>query len=274
MDIQKIANNLVLSTNEIWISKTTRQIAFPEDGHWECNEVEAESFWFEHRNNCLVTVMRNFTPQGAIFDIGAGNGYVSRALAYNGFETVVVEPGVVGASNAKKQGLTVICSSLEDASFLPNSLPAIGLFDVLEHIEDDISFLSQIKSILQADGRLYLTVPAYNWLWSAEDKITGHYRRYRLQKLAKMLVKLGYKIDYATYFFSFLPLPIFFLRTIPSLLGWRQEGSLETTRNEHNAGSGFFRNLLNKYLSIELSIIRAKRLIPIGGSCLIVASKK
>jgi 2-polyprenyl-3-methyl-5-hydroxy-6-metoxy-1,4-benzoquinol methylase len=272
MDIEKIANNLTLSGNEIWISKTARQIAFPEDGHWECSQVEADSFWFEHRNNCLLTLIRNFSPEGAIFDIGAGNGYVSKALASNGFEMVVVEPGIEGASNAKKQGLTVICSSLEDAGFFPNSLPAIGLFDVLEHIEDDINFLKQIKNVLQFNGRLYLTVPAYNWLWSVEDEITGHYRRYNLQKLTRMFIELGYKVDYASYFFSFLPLPIFLLRTIPSKLGWRQEGSLETTRSEHDAGSGLFRKILNNYLAIELSAIKTKRVIPFGGSCLITAS--
>jgi len=273
MNIEQLAKNLTLSSNDIWVANNQRAIAFPEDGHSECEQVEEKSFWFYHRNNCLIDTMKNFSPQGTIFDIGAGNGYVSKALSQAGFNSVAVEPGMIGAQNAKNKGLTVICSSLEDAGFFANSLSAIGLFDVLEHIEAEKDFLLQIKSILKIGGKLYLTVPAYQFLWSTEDEITGHFRRYTLNKLTKKLVNLGYKINYSSYFFSFLPLPIFLLRTIPSKLGWRQEGSLETTRKEHNVQPGLFNHLLNQYLELELSFIKSKRQIPFGGSCLVVAEK-
>ncbi|KAF0249563.1 MAG: Methyltransferase type 11 [bacterium] len=122
MNIELLTKNLVLSPDEIWVSQKNSKVAFPENGHQECNHVEAESFWFKHRNNSLVAVMKNFPPKETIFDIGAGNGYVALALKENGFDTVVVEPGIVGARNAKSKGLTVICSTLEDAGFFPNSL--------------------------------------------------------------------------------------------------------------------------------------------------------
>lgn len=273
MNIQELTKNLVLSPNEIWVSQKSSKVAFPEDGHKECSYVEAESFWFKHRNNCLIAAIKNFPPLGAIFDIGAGNGYVSLALKENGFDTVVVEPGLVGAHNAKSKGLTVICSTLEDAGFFPNSMNAIGLFDVLEHIEMERDFLIQLKDLLKAEGKLYLTVPAYNFLWSVEDEITGHYRRYRLGELVKTLESVGYKIEYSSYFFSFLPLPIFLLRTIPSKLGWRQEGSLETTQKEHKPKLGIAGQILEKYLSLEIALIERQKYIPIGGSCLVIAKK-
>lgn len=273
INIQELAKNLVLSSEEIWVSTKTSKVAFPEDGHKECDFVEADSFWFNHRNSSLITAMRNFPPSGVVFDIGAGNGYVTQALKESGFDSVALEPGKTGAQNAKNKGLTVICSTLEDAGFFPNSMDAIGLFDVLEHIEADTEFLSQLKSLLKEEGRLYLTVPAYNILWSVEDEITGHFRRYSLSALVKQLKSVGYKIDYATYFFSFLPLPIFLLRTIPSKLGWRQEGSLETTEREHKPSLGLAKSLLEKYLSLELRFIKYQKYIPFGGSCLVVAKK-
>jgi SAM-dependent methyltransferase len=274
MDIQKLANNLVLSSDEIWVSPKISKVAFPDDGHQECNFVEAESFWFKHRNDSLISVMEKFPPDGAIFDIGAGNGYVAQALKIKGFDAVAVEPGLTGARNAKSKGLTVICSTLEDAGFFSNSMDAIGLFDVLEHIEDDLQFLSKLKELLKKNGRLYITVPAYKFLWSTEDEITGHFRRYTLNNLKKGLSFLGYKVEYSTYFFSFLPLPIFLLRTIPSKLGWRQEGNLETTEREHKVNQGLGRSLLEIYLSLELKLIGKQKFIPFGGSCLVVAKKQ
>lgn len=273
MNIEKLTKNLTLSTDEIWVSQKTSKVDFPEDGHEDCYQVESESFWFEHRNNSLVTAIKNFPPSGEIFDIGAGNGYVAQALEKNGFSTVALEPGIVGARNAKNKGLTVICSTLEDANFFPNSISAVGLFDVLEHIKDDTKFLAQLKDLLKPEGKLYLTVPAYNILWSVEDEITGHYRRYNLRNLVVQLKAIGYKIEYSTYFFSFLPIPIFLLRTIPSKLGWRQEGNLETTEKEHKPNLGVIRSLLDSYLSLELKLINGQKYIPIGGSCLVIAKK-
>jgi SAM-dependent methyltransferase len=109
----------------------------------------------------------------------------------------------------------IICSTLEDAGFKTNSLPAAGLFDVVEHISNDLCFLKTINFYMRPGGFLFITVPAYNILWSKEDVDAGHFRRYTLYELKKTLNKAGFKIEYATYIFSFLILPIFLFRTIP-----------------------------------------------------------
>jgi len=119
--------------------------------------------------------MDRFPPAGAIFDVGAGNGYVSSAIKNAGLPTVVIEPGLQGSMNAHRKGLNpVICSTLEDAGFKPHLIPAVGLFDILEHVEDNIGFLTTIKTLLIPNGRLYITVPAYNFLRSVEDDYAGH----------------------------------------------------------------------------------------------------
>ena len=126
------------------------------------------------------------------FDIGGGNGYVSKGLEDQGVSTVLVEPGIQGCLNAKAKGLsTVVCSTLENAGFQNNTLPAAGLFDVVEHIENDVAFLSSVNQYLVSGGKLYITVPAYNALWSAEDTDAGHYRRYTLDSMGKTLKAAG-----------------------------------------------------------------------------------
>ena len=50
--------------------------------------------------------------------------------------------------------------------------------EVLEHIEDDISFLRKVNELLINQGQLILPVPAGQRYWSKHDEIVGHYRRY------------------------------------------------------------------------------------------------
>jgi hypothetical protein len=92
---------------------------------------------------------------------------------------VVVEPSPDGARNAVRRGLSpAINATLADAGFGAACTGGVGLFDVLEHIEDEAGFLSVVRHCLQPEGRRYPTVPAYRWLWSDEDTHAGHFRHY------------------------------------------------------------------------------------------------
>jgi len=193
VDIASAATNLQLRENGVWHSRSRSLISYPEDGNTLCFGIEEDSFWFRHRNNCVVEAMRLFPPMGAVFDVGGGNGYVSMGIQNAGFDVVVVEPGYEGIRNAQSRGLSnLVCSTLEDAGFKPHSLPAVGLFDVLEHVENDMGFLETIQSLLVPKGRLYVHVPAYGILWSAEDENAGHFRRYTLGDLAAKLSSVGF----------------------------------------------------------------------------------
>jgi len=274
LKITEITKNLNLLEEGIWISKNTSKISYPKEDNINCFKIEEQSFWFKHRNNCLIEILKRFPPQGILFDVGGGNGYVSLGIKNSGFDTILVEPGIEGARNAKLRGLSpIICSTLEDAGFKENTIPAIGFFDVIEHIEDDTGYLKKVKSFLVENGRLYLTAPAHNILWSIEDDYGGHYRRYTLKELTKKLKSVGYEIDYATYFFSFLPLPIFLFRTIPSRIGLRQKNQFKQIQKEHKPKQGILSCVLNWCCKKELSKIKRTK-ISFGASCLIVARSK
>ena len=205
---------------------------------------------------------------------GGGNGFVSLEIKKNGYEVAILEPGINGILNAKKRGLKkLICANFNEIDLYPNSIPAIGIFDVLEHIEDDVEFLKKIQKSLVTGGKLYITVPAYNWLWSDEDNKAGHFRRYTINLLKSKIKQIGLKIEYFTYIFSILPVPIFLFRVLPCRVKLRKNESQKRTKNEHEKRNGLTGNILQKIWDSEIKAISNKKSIPFGGSCLLVAKK-
>lgn len=275
MNIEKIAKNIEKGDDGIYYSKGNSKISYPEAGNANCMQIEENSFWFSHRNKIISTVVSTYSKSKMFFDIGGGNGFVSKALQTKGIETVLVEPGIQGAKNAKKRNLeNIVCSTLEEAQFEQCSLGAVGLFDVVEHIENDIQFLTELYGYLENGEYIFITVPAFNMLWSKEDDDTGHYRRYSLKELEKKLKTAGFSIEYSTYFFSILPFPIFLFRSLPSKLGINSKSNdLSKHQKEHKQKSGILNTIINKIWNIEESRIKKMKRIRFGGSCLVVGKK-
>jgi len=272
IDFSEIAYNLY-KKEDIWFSNTATTISYPDDGNDIYFEIEDNSFWFKHRNNCILKAIENSKPEGIFLEVGGGNGYVSAMLQSNEYTVALLEPGMSGCVNAKKRNVeNVICASFQDVEFQANKIGAIGVFDVLEHIENDKDFLQLINNQLIFDGKLYITVPANKWLWSNEDKHVGHFRRYNLKSLTTLVNKAGFKVEYGTYFFSLLPIPILLLRTIPDI--FTKSYNVNNSTSQHNQKKGAISRLLDKVWNKELSVIESKRKIFFGGSCLIVATKR
>ena len=242
VNIKEISSGLRLEDDGIWYSQEKADISYPTEGNENCSSIEEDSFWFNHRNRCISSIVQSFPPEnnGTIFDIGGGNGYVSLSLVKNGFNVVLVEPGHYGVSNAKDKGVqNIICASLETAQFDKKSLPAVGLFDVAERIKDDLTFLKTINSLLINGGRLYMTVPSYSLLWSTDDDFADHYRRYTLGSISKTLELANFNISFSSYIFRFLPIPIFLFRTIPYKPGGTKENKDRTKiKREHSVSNG------------------------------------
>jgi SAM-dependent methyltransferase len=127
-------------------------------------------------------------------DFGSGRGTIASLLRQRGFEVVCVEPdpGLRGEIAARGFAAFEDLSRVEPADL-------ILCANVLEHIEDDLRTLRQLRSKLRPGGRLVLYVPAFNVLYSAMDRFVGHYRRYRLTPLVAILQSSGFEVTAATY---------------------------------------------------------------------------
>ncbi|GAA3522564.1 class I SAM-dependent methyltransferase [Aquimarina addita] len=269
MSPDQLANNVTSGDNGLWKTPATAQISYTRNGHDLIRKSEENSFWFSHRLQCLSKVISNY-PIDKTLDIGGGNGRFSLYLQSLGIETVLVEPGDQGAAFAINNGVkNVIHGSLKDADFRDHSFPSVVLLDVLEHIERDEEFLQEINRILQPEGKLIITVPAFQFLFSDFDKEVGHYRRYTLADLTQKLNNSGFKVDYKTYFFSCLPIPLLVGRLF--INKFRKKEKRKSTG--HLNKTGILGKILGVILWPEQILIKNKIRIPFGSSCLMIVSK-
>jgi len=272
--IPQLSDVLRRGDDGIWRAARQSDISHPEVCQDWYREVEDRSYWYRHRAACITDLMERFPPGGAVFDIGGGNGSVSLAMKRAGHSPVLVEPSLSAARNARHRGLRdVICSTLQDAGFHAGVLPAAGMFDVLEHIEDDRQFLTDLGRSLTPQGRLYLTVPAYSWLWSEHDERVGHYRRYTRARICRLLRETGYEVEYAAYLFAALTAPVLFMRALPYRIFGPGRSNQHTFAREHACSGGLLSRGIHALFAVERYWSRYASKMPLGTSCVVVARK-
>ncbi len=79
-NIRDLAPGLTRDDSGLWLAPSRKAISYPEKGNQACFAVEDVSFWFHHRNQCLVEALRRYPPAGFLLDVGAGNGFVSAGI--------------------------------------------------------------------------------------------------------------------------------------------------------------------------------------------------
>lgn len=272
LDLGTVAQGLTRGADGVWRTGRVREVSYP-DSHDLCAELEDQSYWFAHRNRCIVAVLERLAPGASPFvEVGAGNGAVSAAVAAAGHEVVVVEPGERGVANARRRGLShVVCGTLGDAGFLPGTFAAAGLFDVIEHVRDDHSLLVEVRGTLARGGLLLATVPAGPWLWSREDEEAGHFRRYDEGSLSRALAGAGFEVVFLTRIFRPLVLPIFLLRALPHRLGIGRPLDAERAHRQHGTAGGAGARWLSRRLDAEFRAVQAGRRVRAGSSLLVAA---
>lgn len=249
-----------------------KTIFYPSEGNDKCFQIEDESFWFRQRNLVIDVVVNEHVKKGIFADVGGGNGYVSSFLKnkYPAIRFIFVEPGEQGCINAKARGLTEVYNKTLNNLSEFVQLENIGIFDVIEHIENDQDFLIQIYNKLSPGGKVFLTTPAYPFLWSSEDTFAGHFRRYTLKTLKEKAIKAGFKESFSSYFFLFLIIPIFLFRCLPEIL--KLKNKTDPSIGDHK--KDIFTYLMEKILRLELLFLKMGLKFPVGASIILCLEKE
>lgn len=190
-------------------------IDYPVEGLDNLYAAEERHFWFLTRKAFIAYNMNLMIPKDSkIIEIGAGTGNVTKHLIQAGYTNIAVgEMHASGLHYAHSYGITRLYQfDLLRAPF-ETEFDAVCLFDVLEHIEEEETALSNTRRMLKPEGKIVLTVPAHQWLWSREDVIAGHKRRYTRHELHTKLEQAGFEIIKSKYFFVSIT-PLLLLRRI------------------------------------------------------------
>jgi SAM-dependent methyltransferase len=261
--------------NAIWIKQKTTftGINYPDEGSDDSFAIQQNSFWYEHRNSLLLALIKKYPFSGAFADIGGGNGYQVYQFSENMKEKefYLVEPSYAACRNARSKSLEhVYCMQFQDFPFQEKNIGGIGLFDVIEHIEDDAAFLNSLKTKLIKRSRIYITVPAHQFLWSDVDDYAMHFRRYNKKMFTELAEDCQASMLYFSYFFSFLLIPSWLLRAVPYRIGIRRSGEtiIKTEKKQHSQ-SNISRKWIEKLCKNELKKF-SKGKISCGASCLAV----
>ena len=245
-------------------------VSFPKAAYeTDSTNQDLESFWTQVRAEGIFKMLSN-EKIVSFWEFGSGDGSVSIPLTKMGIKIFCVEPIKAGADFTSAYGIKTFCSTLENLE-LPNScLNAIGIFDVLEHIRDPINFLSILNKVLEKKGKLIITVPMYQFLYSDFDISIGHFRRYSEELLKKQLDATGFVIRKKKYLFSYLLLPAFLTRRIPYLLGKRRNyATFHRGMNNQLFRAKFIIFIIKLFTKLE-EILH----IPFGLTLLVLAEKE
>jgi SAM-dependent methyltransferase len=235
-----------------------REMASVQDRHW----------WFVARRQILDRVVASLSlpTEASIIEIGSGPGGNLAMLARHG-QLRAMETDPMARELAASLG---ICPVLPGA--LPTPHPFADatcdlacLFDVLEHIEDDRGALRAVARLLKPGGRILLTVPAYNWLWSAHDESHHHQRRYNRQTLAATIAAAGLEPIRLGYFNTLLFPLIATIRSLQKITG--RHGS-----SDASLPASWINTLLRQLFALERYLVD-KALFPFGTSLLAVLKK-
>lgn len=99
--------------------------------------------------------------------------------------------------------------------------------DILEHIENDLLAAQNLFRFIRTGGTCIITVPAYQWLWSAHDENCMHKRRYNKAMLNDLLLKAGFRVEYISYYNTLLFPPAMLVRLVSKLLRLDKASSAE-----------------------------------------------
>ena len=90
---------------------------------------------------------------------------------------IELSPTSVAVARARNVG-EVVEGSVEELPFEDDSFDFAVCLDVIEHLDDDLQTLRELRRVVRPGGRLLVTVPAYPSLWSSHDVVNHHRRRY------------------------------------------------------------------------------------------------
>ncbi len=231
-------------------------------------QVEQSHWWYIGRRKILANFVQEICRQvkdrrPRILDVGCGTGANLLMLSqYGDAEGVDISEDAL--TFCRERGLEKVkLGAGEELPYDAGTFDLVTALDVVEHMDDDLAGLREMRRVLRPGGRVLLFVPTFMFLWGLQDDVSNHRRRYRLPELRHVLEQAGFEIERTTYANITFFLPILLVRKLMRLTGIKAE-------SENTINVSALNGVLGRMLGAESSILRRMNL-PFGVSGLCVA---
>jgi SAM-dependent methyltransferase len=157
-------------------------------------------WWYRVRSDLLELTLSdavggNRSSQPSILDLGSADGPSVGWLRTRGHRVGMdIDPRGLHAGD--------VCGSAMDLPFGPATFDVVAAFDVIEHCDPEDRVLAEVSRVLKPGGRFLMSVPAYQWAWTAHDDHNGHHRRYTRRRAVASVTRAGFDVERATYMFA------------------------------------------------------------------------
>jgi SAM-dependent methyltransferase len=234
-------------------------------------DLERVHWWFEGRRRVFFALLHRHLPKRRnlkILDVGCGVGGMMRELRAFG-EPAGLEISLPMLRLAKERGFSrVLCGSADALPVRDRSIDLVTAFDCIEHLDDDQRALRAFHRALHPDGHVFLSVPAYQFLYAENDRVAQHKRRYTRSGLVRKLREAGFEVVRATYVNALL-----FPVILPAVLGLKVRQRLFPRPPETNLSympGGWMNRLLATVFGGERHLLRFAN-FPAGHSIAVLA---
>jgi SAM-dependent methyltransferase len=237
----------------------------------QIRRIEADHWWYVGRRRITFDWIQRVLGQHddpRVLDIGCGTGLNLEELRGRGVRRAVgMDIAAAALTHCRARGLRVLVRG--DGGrlpFLDGSFDVVVALDLIEHIAEDESALREIARVLAPGGHVVIFTPAYRFLWSLQDEVSHHFRRYTSSELHRKLRLAGFEVRKLTYANTFL-----FPLVLAGRLALRLRGRADRL-SENQLHPAWSNRPLAAIFSAEAGVIRRMNL-PFGVSLLAVAAR-
>jgi len=239
------------------------------------HRVEETHWWFVGRRKIIESFLKDVClglkskepaqESLSILDVGCGTGANLEMLSQFG-TAEGVDVSAEALEFCRARGLRQVRQGAAEALPYENDeFDLVTGLDVVEHLDDDVAGLKEMRRVLRANGRAVLFVPAFMFLWGVQDDISNHRRRYTMAGLKEAVRKAGFEIERASYVNLSFFAPIFFGRLLMRITGLRPA-------SENNITISALNSVMGRVFGAERFFLRHLN-FPFGVSIICVARR-